>query len=255
MDVPSRARAQAFLWLCYHYLESPTGSNPFDDDFSREHPSKAPSLPRMPAADISKENIDPPEELEWGKRKTEERKAFLKKDKAEQAKTNQQQQDDDATAGPTEKPAKKPRVTKEKLLTDPMRKAPLDNGKFCTCTSNKGLEVTYNLSGRHALQHKGSHQRLLHDNSLQSSVGEPYHLMPLRPATDNKTKAPRGRRKAARDLGPPLRYATGYPPPQPERTMFERTCQITTFNTLPFLILAFRRMACRINDEPTCRIR
>ncbi|EIN13536.1 hypothetical protein PUNSTDRAFT_79135 [Punctularia strigosozonata HHB-11173 SS5] len=79
INIPSSARARAFLWLVYRYLEGPDAMNPFDDDYSRSNPGKAPQMPRIPAEEAAKENVDPPEEIEWGRQMGARRSKFLKK--------------------------------------------------------------------------------------------------------------------------------------------------------------------------------
>jgi Ino eighty subunit 1 len=73
------ARARAFLWLVYRYLEGPDAMNPFDDDYARANPGKAPLMPRTSSEEAARENIDPPEEIEWGKQMGARRSRFLKK--------------------------------------------------------------------------------------------------------------------------------------------------------------------------------
>ncbi|KAL0950934.1 hypothetical protein HGRIS_007690 [Hohenbuehelia grisea] len=74
----SADRARTFLWLIYHYLESPKSPNPFDDDYSRNNPGKAP-FPRTLTPESSKENIDTPAEIEFGRVMSLQRNAFLQK--------------------------------------------------------------------------------------------------------------------------------------------------------------------------------
>ena len=86
--IPSPHRARAFLWLVYHYLEDPTSSscgspstNPFADEYSRANPGKVPLLPRLSQEAMRElhENLDPPDEIEWGSKMCALRTAFLKK--------------------------------------------------------------------------------------------------------------------------------------------------------------------------------
>ena len=63
----------------YHYLESPEGPNPFDDPYSRSHPPKAPLLRTLTAEELVNENVDTREEIEWGKKMSGQRNAFLRK--------------------------------------------------------------------------------------------------------------------------------------------------------------------------------
>ncbi|KAG6831270.1 hypothetical protein H0H92_011780 [Tricholoma furcatifolium] len=75
----SADRARAFLWLAYFYLESDEGHNPFNDDFSRTHPGKAPFLRQMNEHQRQRENLDTNDEMIWGKKMSAQRNAFLKK--------------------------------------------------------------------------------------------------------------------------------------------------------------------------------
>lgn len=72
-------RAKAFLWLLYHYLESDTGPNPFDDRHSEKNPGKIPALRRLNSAEYQRENIDTPEEIDWGNKMSNQRNHFLQK--------------------------------------------------------------------------------------------------------------------------------------------------------------------------------
>ncbi|TIB87530.1 hypothetical protein E3Q20_02426 [Wallemia mellicola] len=69
-NIPSKQKAQAFLWLVYNYYvknsDDFTPSNPFNDEFSLNNPGKSPTLERVPEAQLSNENVDTPEEIEWG---------------------------------------------------------------------------------------------------------------------------------------------------------------------------------------------
>ncbi|KAG6897333.1 hypothetical protein C0992_002391 [Termitomyces sp. T32_za158] len=75
----STDRARAFLWLAYFYLESSEGSNPFDDDFARKYPGKAPLLRQMTEQQRRIENVDTNEEITWGKKMSAQRNVFLQK--------------------------------------------------------------------------------------------------------------------------------------------------------------------------------
>ena len=78
----SASRAQAFLWLCYHYLESTTG-NPYADEFASNNPGLAPPLVPLTSEAMAAENVDTSEELAWGVQMTEKRQEFLAKVKTE----------------------------------------------------------------------------------------------------------------------------------------------------------------------------
>lgn len=106
INIPSHARARAFLWLVYHYLEDPhsttaaslsssssstsspkssivgsrgQSTNPFSDAHARAHPGRVPALPRLSIEEMQDggENIDPPDELQWGDAMCMQRTAFL----------------------------------------------------------------------------------------------------------------------------------------------------------------------------------
>ncbi|KAL4267608.1 Ino eighty subunit 1 [Pleurotus pulmonarius] len=78
-NLSSSDRARTFLWLIYYYLEDPDPPNPFDDDYSRDNPDKAP-LPRILSdEEVKEENIDSPEEVAWGIMMSTQRNAFLQK--------------------------------------------------------------------------------------------------------------------------------------------------------------------------------
>ncbi|KAI0321682.1 hypothetical protein OF83DRAFT_1192785 [Amylostereum chailletii] len=77
INISSMARARAFLWLIFHYHEGPDVPNPFDDEYSRKYPGKVPWLHRLSPEEHRRENVDPPDEIEWGKKMAQQRSAFL----------------------------------------------------------------------------------------------------------------------------------------------------------------------------------
>lgn len=80
----SASRAQAFLWLCYHYLESNTSTrNPYADEFSANNSGLAPQLVPLASEAMATENIDTSDELAWGVQMAEKRVEFLDKIRAE----------------------------------------------------------------------------------------------------------------------------------------------------------------------------
>lgn len=84
VPIPSRARARALLWLLYRYLEDSKGPNPFQDPSSKSQ-KFAPPLMRISMDEMEQENIDTPEELEYGRRMLQYRVEFLNKAEAEYA--------------------------------------------------------------------------------------------------------------------------------------------------------------------------
>src|SRR5260221_3592332 len=77
INISSLARAKAFLWMIFHYHEGPSLPNPFADDYARRHPNKVPWLHRLSPEEQLRENIDLPEEIEWGKKMANQRSLFL----------------------------------------------------------------------------------------------------------------------------------------------------------------------------------
>ncbi|THH02836.1 hypothetical protein EW026_g89 [Hermanssonia centrifuga] len=78
VNISSASRAKAFLWMIYHYLSDPDDSNPFDDDYSRANPGRAPRMLTLSQEDMMRENQDPADEIDWGKRMSAMRSKFLK---------------------------------------------------------------------------------------------------------------------------------------------------------------------------------
>ncbi|EED81243.1 predicted protein [Postia placenta Mad-698-R] len=72
----SETRAHAFLWLCYHYHEAPS-FNPFSDDHANAHPGHIPALRELLPEEAALENVDPPDERDWGERMTQQRRDFM----------------------------------------------------------------------------------------------------------------------------------------------------------------------------------
>ncbi|KAG2044209.1 hypothetical protein BDR03DRAFT_938653 [Suillus americanus] len=79
INIASADRARAFLWLIFHYLEGPDQPNPYDDDYSRQNPGKVPWLHRLTEEEMAQENIDTPDEIEWGKAMSAQRNLFLQR--------------------------------------------------------------------------------------------------------------------------------------------------------------------------------
>jgi Ino eighty subunit 1 len=77
INISSECRARAFLWLMHYYHEGPHLANPFDDDYSRAYPGRVPWLHRLSSEEYSRENVDLPEEIEWGRKMALQRSAFL----------------------------------------------------------------------------------------------------------------------------------------------------------------------------------
>jgi Ino eighty subunit 1 len=77
INISSAARARAFLWMIFHYHEGLNLANPFADDHARRNPSKVPWLLRLSREEQAQENVDPPEELEWGRKMAQTRSRFL----------------------------------------------------------------------------------------------------------------------------------------------------------------------------------
>jgi Ino eighty subunit 1 len=77
INISSAARARAFLWMIFHYHEGPNLANPFADDHARRNPGKVPWLLRLSREEQAQENVDPPEELEWGRKMAQARSRFL----------------------------------------------------------------------------------------------------------------------------------------------------------------------------------
>ncbi|KAG1755081.1 uncharacterized protein EDB91DRAFT_1242285 [Suillus paluster] len=79
VNIASADRARAFLWLVFHYLEGPDQPNPYDDDYSRQNPGKVPWLRRLTDEEMAHENVDTPDEIEWGRAMSAQRNLFLQK--------------------------------------------------------------------------------------------------------------------------------------------------------------------------------
>jgi Ino eighty subunit 1 len=78
INLSSVSRARAFLWLIFHYLSEPDAPNPFDDECSRQNPGKVPRLQNISREEMERENQDPAEEIQWGRRMSAMRSKFLK---------------------------------------------------------------------------------------------------------------------------------------------------------------------------------
>lgn len=109
----STERTRVFLWLCFHYLESPTEPNPYADQHARDNPGKAPRMEDHEGP-VPGENIDPPDEVSWGIMKMEKRRAFLEKGKLDEARSTPAADEPGAStsaiAGPSTKEPAAPRA-------------------------------------------------------------------------------------------------------------------------------------------------
>ncbi|EER25310.1 hypothetical protein CPC735_019140 [Coccidioides posadasii C735 delta SOWgp] len=85
----SKSRARAFLWLMWYYLESDFSEkaaleNPFGPgtvgEGSEGLPLKVPEMQELTEEEAEAENVDPPEEIQYGENKQRERKRILEED-------------------------------------------------------------------------------------------------------------------------------------------------------------------------------
>lgn len=63
----------------FYYLEHHEDDNPFHDKYSRGHSPKAPLLRSLTDGELAEENVDTPEEVEWGRKMSAQRNAFLQR--------------------------------------------------------------------------------------------------------------------------------------------------------------------------------
>ncbi|KAH8110654.1 hypothetical protein DFH11DRAFT_1619488 [Phellopilus nigrolimitatus] len=207
VPVPSAARAHAFLWLLFHYLEAQGAPNPYAD-LDALSTGRAPRLPRLLDADEDAENIDPPDEIAWGEKMAERRRAFLARDRERQEAVAATKEETGLGAGPSERGTETP------------------PGKASSRSKAKGKLA--NLSDPPL---RGRPTKLASKEALI-----PYpHLQPPRPtllpapapeseASSAKSKpGGRGRKTKARapPPPPPVQYEIVYAPPSPERTMLQ----------------------------------
>ncbi|WEW61318.1 adenylate kinase domain-containing protein [Emydomyces testavorans] len=85
----SKSRARAFLWLVWYYLESDFSEkaaleNPFGlgtvGEGTEGLPLKVPAMEELTEAGAEAENVDPPEEVQYGEEKQLERKRILEEE-------------------------------------------------------------------------------------------------------------------------------------------------------------------------------
>lgn len=138
VDVSSESRARAFLWLCYHYLESSaidlddykkdgSAGNPFCDP---ERPGKAPSFVRLSPEEVALENVDTEAEKSMAEKLIADRKKFILvysgklKEKAQAADEETSMNSDSKAKDKQSSPAKVPkenRSTSEILRQDTLQ--------------------------------------------------------------------------------------------------------------------------------------
>ena len=78
IKLSSPSRAQAFLWLVFHYHERPC-TNPFEDEHARNHLGLIPELTVLSEEEFEKENVDPEDERKYATKMTKLRMEFLAK--------------------------------------------------------------------------------------------------------------------------------------------------------------------------------
>jgi len=78
IKLSSPSRAQAFLWLVFHYHQAPS-PNPFDDEHARNHLGLIPELTPLSEEEFEKENVDPEDERNYATKMTKLRMEFLAK--------------------------------------------------------------------------------------------------------------------------------------------------------------------------------
>jgi len=89
-SLSSQSRADAFLWLMWHYLESDfteegSAENPFGEGVEYDPQLRNQGVPRfvhLSPEEEEEENIDTPEETEYGQTKMKERKRIIEADQA-----------------------------------------------------------------------------------------------------------------------------------------------------------------------------
>ncbi|KAI9444957.1 hypothetical protein H4582DRAFT_2180901, partial [Lactarius indigo] len=74
----SLSRARAFLWLAFHYHESPS-ANPFGDPHAKQRPGLVPEFVPLTDEEFELENVDPEDERDYATKMTKLRIEFLAK--------------------------------------------------------------------------------------------------------------------------------------------------------------------------------
>ncbi|TDL28352.1 hypothetical protein BD410DRAFT_780848 [Rickenella mellea] len=215
IDVPSEARSQAFLWLCFHYLEPSSIPNPFADDYSRRNPRKAPALLRRTGDGGEPENVDTAEERAWGEKMAEQRRNFVRKTNEELLHPSA----DSASTPPPEKKGKERTSGRTKgsnpkpaeLERQALSRRVIAGEKIPRCDSRPPKET---------LSHKSSQQKINRDVKQKHTPvdGNPHHTL-----FDSSGKAMGLRQPIGR---PGIQYSVM--PPTPERTMLEHAWHIVT---------------------------
>ncbi|KAI0048384.1 hypothetical protein FA95DRAFT_1071742 [Auriscalpium vulgare] len=77
VHITSVSRARAFLWLVYHYHESPSSPNPFADNNAQQHRGLVPRLIDLSEEDFKLENLDPEDEKAYAAKMSQYRLDFL----------------------------------------------------------------------------------------------------------------------------------------------------------------------------------
>ncbi|GJE85975.1 hypothetical protein PsYK624_020550 [Phanerochaete sordida] len=187
VNLSSESRARAFLWLCYHYYEG-TLPNPFDYPKAHKTPGQIPPLEFLSPEEAALENVDSPEEKEWGEKMTAQRKVFMEnKDKLD--KLDEGAQDQDAPKDRNGKRGGRGRargVRKGKAqLPNPFTKAPAKAPALRGSSSDSPNTTSHNHDADDA---PDEHPRAAYHRYSP----EPYRLPPILPPNPSPPPLPPG---------------------------------------------------------------
>ncbi|KAK2461765.1 hypothetical protein APHAL10511_006228 [Amanita phalloides] len=121
-------RGRCFLWMMFYYLEHHQKDNPFHDEYSEANSPKAPKLRPLTDEELSNENVDTPEEIEWGHKMSVQRNTFLQRlvaslEREKREKSNPSAQFDTGLSTVSVMRSKKPMVDLENSSGQPSTRA------------------------------------------------------------------------------------------------------------------------------------
>ncbi|OCH96556.1 hypothetical protein OBBRIDRAFT_9864 [Obba rivulosa] len=149
INLSSASRARAFLWLMFYYLQGPDKPNPFDDDYSRAHPGKVPRLDHLNREQMHQENVDPPEEIDWGRKMSAHRTKFLR-DLVDEMEMEKRKKKEPVPAAP---PASPPLTTEQLSVIRRQRlQRPGPSGPASSAQNSRGSSHSHDYPATRAVQ-------------------------------------------------------------------------------------------------------
>ncbi|KAJ2928900.1 hypothetical protein H1R20_g8329, partial [Candolleomyces eurysporus] len=261
-EISSQSRAQAFLWMCFNYLENPgSASDDYDEEekpnpFADPSKNSAPSLISLSPEEALLENVDSPEDKAHAEKLISNRDNIVKQHAAKGAEkeANRPEEDDQSVLSDTEAKGKGKKKGAAKGAEKPKRAAAPKEKKAATEKSRKDKLKKDAKSSQNSVQ--GSTPRddmSVDDDSVDISHAPPGVVPRLITTSDSledgshnyrilSSKGAEPKNRATHRYSPYPRspdHTHSHKPrafrsPVPERTMFQHAWYIIN-NTDPLM--------------------